>query len=108
MTLIDVEPVLDFLRSLDPKVRAKVYRGIDLLARHWPLIGKPHVKRVSGTEGLWELREQHGRIRVRLFFFQAGKDRLAVVHGYVKKTGKTPSDVLKVAVRKMKEYQGKE
>lgn len=107
MLLIDVEPVLEFLGSLDPKVRAKVYRGIDLLANHWPLIGEPHVKRVPGHEGLWELREQYGNTRVRLFFFQAGPDLLALVHGYVKKTKKAPSNVLRTAARKMDEYRSR-
>ncbi|MGD0153035.1 MAG: hypothetical protein ABSC17_04620 [Thermacetogeniaceae bacterium] len=55
MITIDIEPVIDYLRSLGPAIRAKVYRGIELLANHWPLIAEPHVKRISGYEGLWEL-----------------------------------------------------
>lgn len=102
MTLINVEPVLDFLKA---RLRAKVYRGIDLLANHWSYIGEPHVRRVSGYEGLWELREQLSNTRVRLFFFQSGPDTLAVIHGYIKKTKRTPSRVLEVAARKMREYQ---
>ena len=105
MTRVDVEPVLDFLRSLETRMRAKVFRGIDLLADHWPQIGEPHVKRVPGHEGLWELREQLGNTRVRLFFFQAGPGLLAIVHGHAKKTKKAPPGVLKVAVRKMQEYR---
>lgn len=108
MTFVDIEPVMDFLKSLDTRLRAKVYRGIDLLADHWPYIGEPHVRRVSGYEGLWELREQLGNTRVRLFFFQSEADSLAIVHGYIKKTKKTPSRVLKIAARKMREYRMKE
>jgi len=107
LTRVDVEPVLDFLRSLETRVRAKVFRGIDLLANHWPRIGEPHVKRVPGYEGLWELREQLGNTRVRLFFFQAGPGLLAVVHGYVKKTKKAPQGVLKTAARRMQEYRSR-
>jgi hypothetical protein len=33
MVAIDVEPVIDFLGSLNPPARAKAYRGIDLLAK---------------------------------------------------------------------------
>lgn len=105
MTTVDVEPVLDFLKSLDTRLRAKVYRGIDLLANHWPQIGEPHVRRVSGCQGLWELREQLGNTRVRLFFFQAGPGVLAIVHAYVKKTKKAPPRVLEVAAQRMREYQ---
>jgi len=105
MITVDIEPVLDFLTSLNPVVRAKVYRGIDLLANNWPLIGEPHIKRVPGCEGLWELRERYGNTQIRLFFFQAGPNILAIIHGYVKKTRKIPVHVLKQAVQKMKEYK---
>lgn len=107
MTYVDVEPVLDFLKSLDTRLRAKVYRGIDLLADHWPLISEPHVKRVPGYEGLWELREQLGNTQVRLFFFQSEPGVLAIVHGYIKKTKKAPPHVLKLAAQKMHEYKSR-
>jgi phage-related protein len=107
VTLVDVEPVLDFLKSLDTRLRAKVYRGIDLLANHWPYIGEPHVRHVSGCEGLWELRERLGNTRVRLFFFQAKPGVLVIVHGYIKKTKKAPPRILETAVRKMREYQSR-
>ena len=34
MVIVDIEPVADFLASLDSRLRAKVYRGIDLLANN--------------------------------------------------------------------------
>ncbi|HHW40441.1 MAG TPA: hypothetical protein GXX19_04685 [Syntrophomonadaceae bacterium] len=64
-----------------------------------------NIKRVPGCEGLWELRERYGNTQIRLFFFQAGPNILAIIHGYVKKTKKIPMHVLKQAVQKMKEYK---
>jgi phage-related protein len=107
MTIIDVEPVLEFLNSLDPVTRAKAYRGIELLANHWPLISEPYVKRVSGSKKLWELRERYHNTLIRLFFFQYKPDTLVMINGYVKKSNKVPAHILKQTVQKMKEYQAR-
>ena len=47
MIIIDVtEDVRDFIRSIgNQKLRAKIFRGFELLANNWPL-GEPHVKTV--------------------------------------------------------------
>ena len=104
--IVNVENIIVFLRSLsDPRLRAKVFRGIDLLANHWPLIAEPHVKPVAGSDGLWELREQMGNIRIRLFFFQLSKDKLVMIHGYSEKTQKIPKRELETAERKMQEIR---
>lgn len=70
MITIDVtDEVRDFIRSIsNPKLRAKIFRGFELLAGNWPRIGEPHVKAIEGQKGFWELREQSGNYRVRLFF----------------------------------------
>ncbi len=104
MVIIDVEPVIDFLNSLNPPVRAKAYRGIDLLAKNWPTIGEPYVERIPDQEGLCVLRERYSKIQIRLFFFQAKPGQLAMVDGYIKKTRKIPLHVLKHAVQAMKTY----
>ena len=38
--------------------------------------------------------------------FRCMKDRIGVVHGFIKKTQKTPADDLDLARRRMKEMQG--
>lgn len=105
MTVVDIEPVAAFLASLEPRLRAKVYRGIHLLANNWPRIGEPHVRHVTSHEGLWELRERLKNLNVRLFFFQAGPDMLAIVHGFVKKSPKTPQRELSLALKRKEEYE---
>jgi len=62
------------------------------------------VKSVEGRRGLWELREQLGNNRVRIFFFQFSSDTLVMVHGILKKSRKTPKRELDLAERKMNEY----
>ncbi|HUW65728.1 MAG TPA: type II toxin-antitoxin system RelE/ParE family toxin [Spirochaetia bacterium] len=106
MVQIEVtDDVRDFIRSIDDlKLRAKVYRGFQLLANNWPYIGEPHVKPMTGKKGLWELREQLGSKRVRIFFFQQQPHTLVMIHGIVKKTQKTPKRELDIAELKMNAY----
>lgn len=62
------------------------------------------MKSVEGHRGLWELREQLGNNRVRIFFFQFSSDTLVMVHGILKKSRKTPKRELDLAERGMNEY----
>jgi phage-related protein len=102
LVIVDIEPVTGFLNSLEPTVRAKAYRGIDLLAKNWPAIGEPYVERLP--DELCVLRERYSNVQIRLFFFQVEPGQLAMVDGYIKKTRKIPLHVLKRAVLTMKIY----
>jgi phage-related protein len=55
---------------------------------------------------LFSIAHQVGLSRriARLIFFVAD-DRIGVVHGFIKKTQKTPADDLDLARRRMKEMQ---
>jgi phage-related protein len=97
-----VEPVLDWLRSLPPDDRRAIGADLSTVQFGWP-IGMP-LCRALGT-GLWEVRSRlpSGRI-ARLLFF-ADESRLGVVHGFIKKTQKTPPDDLTLARKRMKEMK---
>jgi phage-related protein len=66
----------------------------------WP-VGMPLCRSLGA--GLWEVRSKlsNGRI-ARLLLFFAG-DRIGVVHGFIKKTQKTPPAELDLAAKRMKE-----
>ena len=68
----------------------------------WP-IGMPLCRPLGS--GLWEVRSSLPSRRIaRVLFFVEG-DRIGVVHGFIKKTQKTPADDLDLARRRMKEMQ---
>jgi phage-related protein len=53
--------------------------------------------------GLWELRSNlPSKQTARLMFFVAD-GKLGIVHGFIKKTQKTPADDLALARKRMKE-----
>ena len=60
----------------------------------------------SLTGGLWEARSNllsHRIARLILCFYQG---TLVVLHGFIKKTRKTPAEDLALAKRRMKEVTG--
>ena len=54
-------------------------------------------------QGLWEVRSALPSRRIARLLFSVHEDRIGVVHGFIKKTQKTPADDLELARRRMKE-----
>jgi phage-related protein len=66
----------------------------------WP-IGMPLCRSLGA--GLWEARTHLSNNRIaRVLFFVEGA-RIGVLHGFVKKTQKTPADVIALAEKRVKE-----
>ncbi len=86
-------PVLDWLRSLDKADR----HAIGLA---WP-IGRPLVG--SLKDGLWEVRSSFPSQRIARLILCFHAAVLVALHGFIKKTQKTPADDLALAKRRMKE-----
>jgi phage-related protein len=97
------EPALDWLRELDKADRQVI--GVNLMRVQfgWP-IGMPLVRSLG--DGLWEVRSdlRRGRVARLLFCFHQGL--LVVLHGFIKKTQKTPPGDLELARRRMREIAG--
>jgi phage-related protein len=96
------EPVLDWLRGLPAEDRRVIGTDLATVQFGWP-VGMPVCRPLS--DGLWEVRSDlpSRRIARLLFFAEAG--RIGVVHGFIKKTQKTPAGDLALARRRMKEMR---
>ena len=99
-TSAGVEPVIDWPRSLPAEDRRAI--GVDLatVQFRWP-IGMPLCRSLG--QGLWEVRSALPSRRIARLFFFVHENRIGVVHGFIKKTQKTPADDLDLARRRMKE-----
>jgi phage-related protein len=97
------EPVLDWLRELEKADRQVI--GVNLMRVQfgWP-IGMPLVRGLG--DGLWEIRSDLRSDRIARLLFCFHDDVLVVVHGFIKKTQRSPPDDLKLARRRMKEIAG--
>ena len=93
-------PVLSGLRGLDRDDRRAI--GLDLMRVQfgWP-IGRPLVGSLG--HGLWEVRSSLPSQRIARLILCFHEQMLVVLHGFIKKTQKTPGDDLALARRRMKE-----
>ena len=53
--------------------------------------------------GLWEIRSSLPSRRSARVLFCVHEGRIAIVHGFIKKTQKTPQDEIELARKRMKE-----
>ena len=82
------EPALDFIKSLDVKMRAKLEKSIALLQQVGPELRLPYSEHLD--DGIFEVRAKQGTNITRvLYFFFVGK-KIILTNGFVKKTQKTP------------------
>jgi len=94
------EPVVEWLRSLPPEDRRAIGTDLATVQFGWP-IGMPLCRPLG--QGLWEVRSALPSRRIARLLFFVHEDRIGVVHGFIKKTQKTPADDLELARRRMKE-----
>jgi phage-related protein len=96
------EVVRDWLRSLDDADRQAV--GLDLMRvqYRWP-VGMPLCRALG--DGLWEVRTSLPSNRIARVLFSAQRGRILVLHGFIKKTQKTPPDDLALARRRNREFE---
>jgi phage-related protein len=90
------EPVREWLRSLSP-IEDRKQIGVDIKTVEfgWP-IGMP-VCRPLG-DGLYEVRSNLTQNQIaRVLFYIDAKGRMVLLHGFIKKTQKTPPAQLELA-----------
>jgi phage-related protein len=96
------EPVREWIKSLDRADRKIIGEDIKDVEFAWP-VGMPLCRPLSRR--LWEVRSDlpNGRIARVIFCLHGG--RLVLLHGFVKKTQKTPTRELELAVKRMREIE---
>ena len=87
------EPVRDWLKTLPRKHRRVIGEDIKTVQFGWPL-GMPLIRKLD--RDLWEVRSRvpDGIARI---LFTTGEQRMILLHGFIKKSQKTPMDDLTLA-----------
>ncbi|WP_439558038.1 type II toxin-antitoxin system RelE/ParE family toxin [Dyadobacter sp.] len=93
----------NFYQSQNQKVRDKIDYVIYLLMRV-DRISEKFLKHVEGEKGLYELRIEVGSNIFRIFCCFDKGNLVVLFNGFQKKTQKTPSEEIKLAVKLMNEY----
>ena len=81
-------PVEEFLDSLPGKVAQKIIWVLRLL-EDLDFVPSFYLKKLIGTEDIWECRIQFGSNAYRIFCFFSDNS-VVLTHGFVKKSQKTP------------------
>ena len=96
-------PTEEFLDSLPGKVVQKVTWVLDLI-RKTEKVPTIYLKKLHGSDDIWECRIQFGPNIYRLFcFFDIGT-MIVLTHGIVKKAQKTPKKEIKIAETYKNDY----
>lgn len=91
------EPVRDWLRGMDAASRRTIGEDIKTLQFGWP-VGMPLARKMDTD--LWELRSKlAGGIAGTFFTIHQGS--IILLHGFVKKSQKTPANELATAKRRL-------
>lgn len=96
------EPVRDWLLDMDKADRRAISADIATVEHGWP-IGMPTCRPLG--EGLWEVRSNISGGRVARVIFGIAKERMVLLHGFIKKTQKTPKADLDLARKRKQEFE---
>ena len=94
---------IDFYQKQNPRVQEKIEHALDLI-RYEQRVPKSHLKYLTGSDGILEVRVKTKDANVRIFCFFDKGNLVVLVNSISKKTQKTPRKEIKLAERLKKEY----
>ena len=101
-TVAGGEPVREWLRSLSSEDRRTIGADLATVQVGWP-IGMPLCRSLGSR--LWEVRSKLSGNRIARLVFFVEEGRIGMLHGFIKKTQKTPPAEIAIAQKRMKEMK---
>lgn len=98
------EPVREWLKELGKPDSTLIGADIKTVEFGWP-VGMPTCRPMG--KGLYEVRTDLPRNRIARVLFCVGEGILFLLHGFIKKTPKTPKEDLELALARKRELEGK-
>jgi phage-related protein len=100
-TTSGAEPVRDWLKSLTKEEKKNIGEDIKTVQFGWPL-GMPLVEKLDA--GIWEIRT-HLKSKIARVFFTIHENNIILLHGFIKKTQKTPHQELDLAKHRLRQLK---
>lgn len=100
------EPVRFFIRSLDLKAQARFDWSIEQVRVRNVSVRPPLARHLEGRLG--ELREESQTNIYRLLYVFLSGRRIVFLHGFQKKTQKTPQREIEIAERRLADFLARE
>lgn len=103
------DPVRDWLESLGERGEMIINTDITVVAENWPsVLGTSLVKKLQGEESLWEIRSRiSGEKRIARVLFTVEAGEIILLHGFIKKSQRTPRKDLRIARRRNRLWKGR-
>lgn len=95
------EPVREWLKELSKEDKRKIGEDIKTAQLGWPL-GMPLIRKIQ--KYVWEVRTTLDSGIARVFFTVDG-EHMILLHGFIKKSQKTPQHELKTALVRLGHYR---
>ena len=97
-------PVIEYIKSLDAKNIVKIRNALRWLIEFGINESQLGSRKIKGKryKGLYELKIDSSRI---IYFLSTGR-KFVLLHGFTKKTQKTPIKEFRIAETRMKDYIG--
>ncbi len=95
------EVVRNWLRGLDDNDRNAIGQDLMRVQFRWP-VGMPLCRAMG--DGLWEVRSDLSGNRIARGLFTVQQGKILALHGFVKKTQKTPAEDLILARKRRREF----
>ncbi len=92
----------EWLKELKPEDRRIIGLDIMRVEYGWP-IGMPVCRPLK--QGLWEVRSSISDRRIARVIFCVYNERMVLLHGFIKKSQKTPKPDLELALKRKKEIE---
>jgi phage-related protein len=96
------ELVRDWLRDLPEMDRNVIGQDLMRVQYRWP-VGMPLCRALG--EGVWEVRSALPSSRIARVLFSVHQRQIVALHGFIKKSQKTPDEDLALARRRKREFE---
>jgi len=97
------EALQDEILAFPAGIQARYIHLTDRMCIYGANLGMPHTKAIK--DGLFELRMKSKEGIGRVFYCTLVNKRIVMLHSFIKKAQKTPSNELKIATARMKEVK---
>jgi len=101
-TVKENEPVREWLLSLGKKDRLIIGSDLKTVEYGWP-IGMPTCRTMGN--GLHEVRSNISNKKIARVLFFVFKNKMVLLHGFIKKSQKTPKPDLEIAIKRKNEVE---
>jgi phage-related protein len=96
------EVVRNWLRALNEKDRNAIGQDLMRVQYRWP-VGMPLCRPLG--DALWEVRSELPGNRIARVLFSVQQGKMLVLHGFIKKSQKTPAADLALAHKRNREFE---